>query len=283
MRIINISNHQFRKMQQYIPDTGTGNMECELYLLKEKYKWIAKSKLYKKFNSTSGQYFSNKLYVISKLIDCDQLKQCPQFVLPTELISLDGEINGYSMPFIEHNISASNIMISSSSHDKKIECLKQIGKLLENIENMKMFYPTDVHEGNFIYDLDDQMMKMVDMDSVTIDKSESHNSKYLTFNPNLWNYPHKYPLNDNDRHIANKNTMYLSYIYMILNYISSCCYINQIGIDEYYAYMGRLRRLGLDQNLVDVFELIYTEGENISPLPYLDTIPENLKKFNYRR
>lgn len=283
MQVINISNHQFRKMKQYVPYNGIGNMECKLYLLKDKYNWINKPKLYKKFNSINGQYFSNKLYVISTLIDNSELIAIPELVMPTQLVSLDGEINGFAMPFIKNNMCASRIMISDCSHSEKIECLRQIGKILRKIEKKEIFYPTDVHEGNFVYDLDEHMMKMVDMDSVTINQSESHNSKYLTFNPNLWDYPHKYPLNDNDRHIANKNTMYLSYIYMILNYISGCCYMNEIGIDEYYAYMKRLRNLGMDKELVDVFELVYTKGDNVSPLPLLDRIPENIKKFNYHR
>lgn len=283
MQIISISNHEFRKIKQYFPDSGIKNMECSLYLLKDKYKWISKPKLYKKFNNTKGEYFSNKLYVISTLIDKKEEINMKEVVLPTELVSLDGEINGFAMPFIQNNVCASSIMLSESSHDVKIECLKQIGEILDKIERKGIFYPTDVHEGNFIFDNDDKMMKMVDMDSVSINGSKSFDSKYLTFNPNLWDYPHKYPMNDNDRHIANINTMYLSYIYMVLNYISGCCYMSELSVNDFYQYMKRLRSLGLDSELVDIFELIYTRGDNVSPLKCLDKIPEDIKRFSYRR
>ena len=35
MKVMNITNHQFRKMNEYIPNNGIGHMECTLYLLKE--------------------------------------------------------------------------------------------------------------------------------------------------------------------------------------------------------------------------------------------------------
>lgn len=176
MKITNISNHEFRKIKQYIPDNGIGNMECTLYILKSKNRWNKDYKLFKKFNNINGEYFSNKLYII----------------------------NSYS--------------------------------------------------------------------SV---------SKYLTFNSNLYDY-HKYPLDEDDIHIPNKNTIYLSYIYMILNYVSGVNYIQDISLPDYYRYMQRLRDLGLSQELVDIFSNIYSECDNTNPVQLIESIPDNIKIFNYK-
>jgi len=86
--------------------------------------------------------------------------------------------------------------------------------------------------------------------------------------------PHKYPLNEDDIHIPNMNTTYLSYIYIVLNFISGCNYINNLPIDTYYRYLEYLRKNGYNQELVDIFSLIYTKADNQTPLYLLDEIKE---------
>ena len=69
---------------------------------------------------------------------------------------------------------------------------------------------------------------------------------------------------------------------MILNFISGVEYINQLAIEDYYSYLQKLRNLGFNQELVDIFGLIYTNQDNISPIQLLDSIPKELSKANYR-
>ena len=64
MNILNISNHEFKKISEYKP--GFTSMECKLYLLKDKKKWNSNYKLFKKYNNNKGAYFSNKLYTINE-------------------------------------------------------------------------------------------------------------------------------------------------------------------------------------------------------------------------
>ena len=49
MEIFNITNHQFRKMNEYIPNNDINHMECTLYLLSNKNQWKKEYKLFKKF------------------------------------------------------------------------------------------------------------------------------------------------------------------------------------------------------------------------------------------
>lgn len=275
MQIMNISNHQFRKMKEYIPNDGIGHMECTLYLLKERNRWNKNYKLFKKFNKIDGEYFSNKLYIINELINNKDQIEMEELVYPDKLISLDNEIVGYSMEFIENNININKILNNNTINLKfKIGILKEIGIILEKIKENGIITLSDIHEGNFIYDLDKKQTRAIDLDSCKIGKSESSISNYLTFNPNLWDYPHKYPLDEDDIHIPNNNTMYLSYIYIILNFISGVNYINNLSIDSYYKYLERLKQNGYSNELVDIFSLIYTNADNKNPVNLLDEIKE---------
>ena len=279
MQIMNISNHQFRKMKEYVPDNEIGHMECKLYLLKDKDKWNKNYKLFKKFNKTEGEYFSSKLYTINELINNKDKIEIEELVYPDKLISLDNEIAGYSMDFIKENININKILNSDKIDFKfKIKILKEIGLLLEKIKNNGIITLSDIHEGNFIYDLSRKQVRAIDLDSCKIGKNEVSLSKYLTFNHNLWDYPHKYPLNEDDIHIPNTNTTYLSYIYMILNFISGTNYISELSIDSYYKYLERLKQNGFNQELLDIFSLIYVNTDNKNPVDLLDRIQD--KKIN---
>lgn len=283
MEIINISKHQFRKMNEYKPNNEINNMECSLYLLKNKNKWNAHYKLFKKFNSNSGQYFSNKLYTINELINNRDNIDLDQIVLPDNLVTIDNEVVGYYMDFISPNICISKLLSSNSiSFEFKIKILKEIGALLEKIKNNGIFALSDIHEGNFVYNCNKHKLFAIDVDSVKIGKNDASISKYLTFNPNLWNYPYKYPLNEAAIHIPNVNTTYLSYIYMILNFISGCNYINRLSVDNYYNYLQRLRDFKYEKELIDIFGRIYLNCENENPFYLLDTIPKNNEKINCR-
>lgn len=280
MKIDNISKHEFKKMKQYIPNNGINNMECKLFILKDKDKWNKNYKLFKKFNNINGEYFSNKLYIINSLIDKEEEINMEEVILPIELVSVDNEICGYNMPYIE-NICISKILDSNIDNKLKINTLKEVGLLLEKIVTKDIIYPSDVHEGNFIYNKKTKKINMIDIDSVCIGNSYPSISKYLTFNPNLYDI-YKYPLTEEDIHIPNKNTIYLSYIYMILNYIAGINYIQNIDIPNYYRYLQRLSDLGLSKELIDIFSNIYIERDNINPVQLVETIPDDIKKFSYK-
>lgn len=280
MQIENISKHDFRKVKLYIPDNGINNMECKLYLLNNKNKWDNEYILFKKFNNTKGKFFSNKLYIINSLIEQKDKINIEELVMPIGPMSVGGEICGYTMPYIT-NICISIILQSNIDIKDKINYLTEIGLLLEKIVKKDTFYPSDVHEGNFIYNKITKRINEVDMDSSYIGNYNPSISKYLINNYNLYGL-HKYPMNDANINIPNKNTVYLSYIYMILNFISGVNYINKLNIADYYKYLQRLVDLELPKELVDIFAKIYSECDNINPAELLEAIPNNIKKFNYR-
>ena len=281
MKVIEISNHKFKKLKRYIPN-NINNMECELYLLKDKESWNTKYKLFKKFNTTKGEYFSNKLYTLNSLNNSEEKLQDLNIVLPKELVTMNDSLVGYTMPFIQNNETLRFLLKSDIDTKTKIALLKQLGQLLSNIENTGIIRLSDIHEGNFILNLDNNKLLGVDIDSAKIGNNDQSISKYLTYNTNLWDYPHKYPLDEDDIHIPNTNTTILSYIYIILNMLANYP-VSNLPIEKYYDYIQTLNSNGLPNELVDLFSLIYTNKDNEWPTDLLDEIPEDISKLRYKR
>ena len=284
MKILSVNAHQFEKMPKYQLQRNLESTECELFILEQKDNW--NKKLLKKFFVTSGEYFSNKLYTINALADLEALKDIEELVIPEELFALDDEIQGFTMPFIEKNVNL-KILLSSdfTSLTKKISALKDIGNILKKIikhpELQDYFFLGDIHEGNFIYDVERKMYRVVDLDSAKIGDNSPSMAKYLTTNKNLENLPQKYPLNEQEIHISNESTMILSYIYMVLNTIAKIN-VSKLSINEYYSYLGYLKDQGVSLELVELFSKIYAKGKNKIDIELLDSIPtQNSKILTY--
>lgn|SRR5574344_128630 len=282
METVNLHNYQFRKLREYKLDKNVTNTECQLYILNKKTKWYKYKELIKKFYITEGEYFSNKLYTINSLIDAKNNININSLVFPDSLISIDGKIVGYTMPFIEHNINLGSILNNPDvAFSIKRKALKSVGNILESISNVNNFYLSDIHESNFIFDYDTNDLKAVDIDSAKIGNNAPSVSKFMTYNDKLWDYNHKYPMNKEDIHIPNNNASNLCYIYMILNTISETHIYNK-SIAEYYDYLEFLRDSGFNKELVDIFSYIYMYKDNVSPLPLLDSIPDDISGVNYK-
>lgn len=290
METLHMSNRQFKRMSKLCLSRTIYNTECELFIFNEKEGWNKEKKLLKKYYITSGDYFSNKLYTINALIDNKDKLNIDELVLPEKLFVLDKKVEGFTMPFVEKNVNLKLLLDSSQvSLKKKLEALNKIAHLLEKVTKLSQelnFYLGDIHEGNFIYDIDKQIFRVVDLDSCKIGNNNPSISKYLTFNFNLYDYPQKYPLDKDDIHISNKNTTILSFIYILLNTISKID-IHDLSKEEYYSYLQYLSENGVGKDLSDLFALIYTNSQNkfdIDCLEEIDLKKEKVLTYNtYKR
>lgn len=52
-------------------------------------------------------------------------------------------------------------------------------------------------------------------------------------------------------------------------------------MDEFYDYLSYLHSLGISYELIDMFALVYTEHENISPYEYLDELSSVVGRSHY--
>ena len=137
------------------------------------------------------------------------------------------------------------------------------------------FHLGDIHEGNFIYDNKKNMIKAVDLDSAYVPSMYAPISKFLTFNDKLWDFPNKYPLDENDRHIPNYNTTILSYIYILLNFITEE-YTPNISISEFCNTLNLLNDIGFNKELLDSIFNVYLPKNNYFNFELLNTLSPKL-------
>lgn len=137
------------------------------------------------------------------------------------------------------------------------------------------FYLCDLHEDNFIVDIKKRELYVNDVDSVKIAGNLSFPARYLNSKALLNSTSRKYHLNEENHSLTNysvdENTDLYCYIIMILNYLYGEN-INNIGIEEFYNYLSYLDSLKISSKLLECFERIVSNGNNINPVLYIDTL-----------
>ena len=264
---IEISSRKLKKMEPLVLDRHVTSTEGQLYIYDHKDKWnhvVDLVKLY--YRCDDEQFMASKLSAISQLIQYNDFLDMPELVLPKGLVTIDQNIEGFYMDYIENNINMATILRNKNVKlEKKLEHLKNIyillNKLLSIPELKNKFYLADIHEGNFIFDKDDKIIKAVDLDSAFINKGYIASSKFLTFNKKLYNNPkYTFDYSDIPTPIPNRNTVILSYLYMVLNTLSGSS-VYRWSKSEFYSYLSYLRTKGMKSEIVDVFEKIYNDSK----------------------
>lgn len=272
MKIIRLSEKDMDKYKKYEIHNDILNTEANLYIYLD---YILKI-----FKSTDNMILDNKMYILNKLFYIKKYIDIKEIVWPNDLVKVGNIDRGYTMNFIKENSNISLIFKSDKvSMEDKLYFLRCIGKILEKVENDKYlryinFHLGDIHEGNFIYDNKNNMLRVIDIDSSYVEGSNASRSKYLTFNDKLWDFPNKYPLDNNNRHIPNKNTTIISYVYMILNLITGY-YTPDISIKEFYKILNLLNMSDFNKELLDMFINIYKKDDNYFDYDLLNTITES--------
>lgn len=282
MKVLALSERELKRLPELQLSKKIVNTEAKLYLYEHKDKWYHLKELIKIYYIQNDEYMADKIYVVSQLIANLADMDLRSLVLPTSLVTVRGDIQGFSMPYIENNVNMSLLLGNPKVKLKtKLQYLREIFKILENIEGIKElednFFLGDIHEANFILDIDEQMIKAVDLDSAYINESAISVSKFLTINEKIINNPVKYPFEEkSDRPIPNHNTSILSFIYMLLNSLSGESSYRW-SMEEYYRYLSYLKDLGCSNELVDsLSEVYFSNVRNNFSIELLDTINPKL-------
>lgn len=278
MEYIKLSEEELFSLKSYKLHKDIDNTESRLYLYNL-------NELLKIFKCNNEHFKTNKLYVINKLFYIKDHLNLKELVLPNKLVKINWDF-GYTMDFIENNTNLALILKNKNvSIEDKLYFIKQLGYLLDKIESNDIlrkinFHLGDIHEGNFIYDNKNNIIRVVDLDSSYVDFVNAPNSKFLTFNDKLWSFPNKYPLDKNDRHIPNKNTTILSFVYILLNFLTGE-YSPDIGSKVFLHTLNMLLDVGFNKELLDSICNIYTLNENYFNYELLNTVtPKLVYKFN---
>lgn len=218
------------------------------------------------FNDQSKNNILRKERLVTLLNEQKESLNLPELIIPNAFVKTDDNQNGLLSPFNE----GTNAKIILSSKDiplsKKIEVLRLMGSLINKLKKKGNIAIGDFYEDNFGY-LNSKLV-VYDTDSISLDDIINPASKYVQLNPNLKGLENKYPVNVYGVNEANLNSDILSFIMIILKVISN----NELHIlsyDEYMHYLDYLCKLGFDSNLLNSFAKIYSQDDNINPLPYL--------------
>lgn len=147
---------------------------------------------------------------------------------------------------------------------------------------MKEFYLNDIHESNFIIDKSSQSVRVVDLDSCKINDNYPFPSKYLStlgIIGNISKYPKETKAECGAIYKPTEDTELYCYIIMILN----CLYqenINSMSLESFYDYLEYLESIGIEKELIYIFERIASNSHNINPYELLDSLTPFLGRSN---
>lgn len=275
MNVYNISKKELKNLILF--NTISPNTEGQLFIFDKHNKWYKEKNLFKKFFIIEGETFSNKLYTINNLLELKENCDINGLVLPNSLISVNHQIHGFSLPFIENSSNYSEIQRSSNIPlEDKLNILKQYGTILEKVHKYPNFYLGDIHEGNFLVDKLTGNINIIDLDSCKIGNNNPFPSKYLNTNKIIHCLESKYSLHDNGLYIQNKNTDFFCFIIMLLNIISGIN-LNKLDIEDFYEYLSYLKTIGYESELIKQLGNIYINEENYFDIDLLDYIPNNYR------
>lgn len=271
MEIISLTNREIKKLKHYELNENINNKESILY----RYNSRELLKVFKNFINKE-----NKLFILNKLFYLEQYLDVKEFVLPNKIAKC-GRTFGYTMDLVENNTNLAVLLNRNDiSLDDKIYFLTRISNLLKKIEkndvlNENGFHLGDIHEGNFIYDNINNMVRAVDLDSAYVKGMNAPVSKFLTFNDKLWDFPNKYPLDENDRHIPNKNTTILSLLYIVMNFVSEE-YSPDMSTTEFCYNINLMAHVGFEKELLDSMFSLYLNKDNSLDFDLIKTINPKL-------
>lgn len=239
-------------------------------------------KAFKLLHKKSGVNFSNKLYTINSLIDLSERIDMPEMVFPECLLTVDDEVVGFSMLLID-GVTLAEILCNADIDIKvKVKYLKQIGSILEKMasvrkENPKLnWYLNDLHERNFMVDLEKERLYAVDLDSCRILGNHPFVSKYLSLFSPLIDFPEKYhtdfQISCGGDFVADENADLYCYAMLVIDFLYGAR-INYASKEEYFGYLEYLKSIGAPRELVDAWAKVYTNDNNVNFAPLLDSLP----------
>ncbi len=287
MKIISLSQKKFKSLTPLILPKEVIYTESKLY----EYRYKGEDKIVKSLLRLQGQDFGNKLYTL-EMLDNNKEYLPNSFYIPDALLSVGGEVEGFTIP------KAEGINLSVLLNDSKVDLsvkkffLKKIGEILNQLKYirkttpLKDIYINDLNTSNFIANTLNSELYVIDLDSVKIGTNSANPARFLTSKSLLNEVNGKYKINNDEKvlgHvIADENSDLYCYIIVILNYLYGSN-INNLSLTEFYNYMNYLEYIGINKQLIDYFERIVINKNNENPVDLIDSITdEQIYRANNR-
>ena len=285
MEIINLRMHQLRSLQELPLETGIFNTEALMLILR---KNQAKTKsggrmLFKYLDAQDDEKtMARKMYTINMLNGSEKYKSIEELIIPDYVVVVDGKIAGFAMPLIEKHKNLGRLLNDENlSLEIKLPYLEKLGEIINKVqrvedESFKMQFG-DLNEFNFIIDKDEQV-KSVDLDSAYLGQDEPANmSYYLLKNKYIIDLKDKYKTTSNGIVIPNDNSDLYCYNMILLNTLAKEDIFKK-DIPTDYMYLNHLKDVGVDKELIKIFDKIYLPVRNENPTKLLETLNPKLEK-----
>lgn len=279
MKIYNISKSQFSKLQELELTMGIPNTQGELFHLPTDANEVRL--LFKRTLIQDNEYFQNKVETLVALMEQEREKAFPHLVYPNGLVTIDHDLQGFSMPFIEGTNLKIVLKDPRISLDEKKGFLKQVGALLEEMRKYRQtglfsdFYLNDIHEGNFIVEAKTGIVKYVDLDSAAIAGLNEDRAMYLKPLSKFSDYQEKYPVCHTGFYgphlVPSNDTEIYSFAMIILNFIAKSN-LGALTPEQLTNYLYYLQDLGYPNEVIECLLKLYSKEPNENPLEIVDSI-----------
>lgn len=279
MRILHITDTENNNLNKLTLDNNIANTESNIFL----YKHNDIDYVLKELDDFNKNKWNNKIRTLLS-IDNNRIFVPDYFIKPEFLV-----LSGYKLKYWAsrkiNGINFNSILDNSNiSLEVKKKYLKRIGYILKHMDYIRRstilndFYIGDLHESNFIIDKYGKLL-VCDIDSMKINGNKSSVSKYI--NPfSLFSKAgtKKYRLDTSPNRVADylidKNTDLYCYNIMIMNFLYGSI-INDITVEDFYRYLNYLDDIGIDYNMIDIFNKIILEEDNRNPCYYIDSLTDD--------
>lgn len=136
MKVVNLTTRQLKKIPTLNLSSNIVNTEANLYIYTSKTKYNYVTELLKLYYNQEIDHIADKIAIISKLIATFESLDMEELVTPSALVCLDGEISGFTMPFIEDNVNLTLLLNNPKVKlSFKLQFLKKILAILIKINN----------------------------------------------------------------------------------------------------------------------------------------------------
>lgn len=282
IRTIWLTESEFRSLTKYYLSNDIIHYESEIYRLdlesiKKKYKncnLLLKS--YDKYTNLKEK--ERKIYTVKKLAFYEEKLNIKELNIPKFKVNVTVKdcFQGFALSEVEKARNLGTILHSDEvAMNAKLYYLYKVGKLIEKIQkqNILKFNLGDLQEYNFVIDANNNI-HAVDLDSVYLEGIIPTQARYLYRNACISHFKNKYRYYSSSVVYPNNNTDLLCYNLIILNTIFNRDF-SYISLNDFQKYIRYLKYIGCGKELLNSFNRMYSNYDNINPYSYLEQIPYN--------
>ena len=277
MKEISLTESAVSRLKEY-PLDNIQSTESRFYYYKREHD--KSNILFKKLFLTDKERMDRKISTIERLQD-SELSTYSELVIPEDYVTVRGTKSGFT---IKEITGCTNLHLFLEDpkvlRAKKIAVLKKIGELLRKVQSQKQeFYFGDLQSYNFLVsnDLD---IYTVDLDSSAVTSDKPLETKYIIVDKKTHGLS-KYNVDRLGRAYPNKNVDTYCYNTLVLNYLAGRS-LHRLSYNDYYEYISYLEKCGIPHEMIDIYTHHYTDKSNESVLDYLDCLPDDHARVDYK-